>query len=209
MIKILETNMKNKCSNCCYVKLKKKKYLCTYVHKKLRNLNIISKKNINFQYYPYDKINMRFKEIKNMYDNNKYKDFKLTRILEIGSGNCCIMPFLLKRIRGVKLSVGTDVICFKNFKIDKEILSLKKDILPIKKVEIYPFIDAANLPFKNNYFNFIYSFEVFEHIPAWKKAILEIHRVLKKKVMFILISDLFSMIGKATIQMKKLRIGNI
>lgn len=39
--------------------------------------------------------------------------------------------------------------------------------------------DAENLPFKDNTFDFIYSWGVLHHTPNYQKAIREIHRVLK------------------------------
>lgn len=39
--------------------------------------------------------------------------------------------------------------------------------------------DAENLPFKNNQFDFVYSFGVLHHTPNMEKAIQEVHRVLK------------------------------
>ena len=39
--------------------------------------------------------------------------------------------------------------------------------------------DAENLPYEDNFFDFVYSFGVIHHTPNTEKAISEIHRVLK------------------------------
>jgi len=40
--------------------------------------------------------------------------------------------------------------------------------------------DACDLPFKNDFFDLVVSFDVFEHIKNDKKAVSEVHSVLKK-----------------------------
>jgi ubiquinone/menaquinone biosynthesis C-methylase UbiE len=40
--------------------------------------------------------------------------------------------------------------------------------------------DASRLPFKDSSFHGVFDFAILHHIPNWKKAIDEIHRVLKK-----------------------------
>lgn len=61
------------------------------------------------------------------------------------------------------------------------------DILP-EALEIVPqeycfekrIADATNLPYENNFFDVVVSFDVFEHIEDDKKAVQEVHRVLRK-----------------------------
>ncbi len=50
---------------------------------------------------------------------------------------------------------------------------------------------ATELPFKDNYFDYIYSIETFEHIPNIKLAIKEIFRVLKPNGKVIIIDKSF------------------
>lgn len=39
--------------------------------------------------------------------------------------------------------------------------------------------DAAKLPFPNNSFDAVFDFGIIHHVPNWKRAVSEIHRVLK------------------------------
>lgn len=61
------------------------------------------------------------------------------------------------------------------------------DILP-EALEIVPdefcfekrIADATNLPYEDDFFDIVVSFDVFEHIEDDKKAVEEVHRVLRK-----------------------------
>lgn len=44
-------------------------------------------------------------------------------------------------------------------------------------------MDAALLPFKSNCFDFVLCTEVLEHVPEWKKALLELQRIARKKIL--------------------------
>jgi len=46
---------------------------------------------------------------------------------------------------------------------------------------IYQVADACKLPFDRGSFDAVIQMDVLHHIPQWKKALREIHRVLKKK----------------------------
>ncbi len=45
--------------------------------------------------------------------------------------------------------------------------------------------DAADLPFKEKLFDAVFAFGVLHHIENWQKAIIEIHRALKKGGYFV------------------------
>jgi 2-polyprenyl-6-hydroxyphenyl methylase / 3-demethylubiquinone-9 3-methyltransferase len=63
--------------------------------------------------------------------------------------------------------------------LDKKNLQLAKGYLKGKKINLI-LGDVTKMPFKDNFFDKIYSSEVLEHVPNDKKAIEEIRRVLKK-----------------------------
>jgi SAM-dependent methyltransferase len=44
-------------------------------------------------------------------------------------------------------------------------------------------MDAEMLPFKKSSFDFVLCTEVLEHVPEWKKALLELQRVGRKKIL--------------------------
>lgn len=44
-------------------------------------------------------------------------------------------------------------------------------------------MDAEMLPFKKGSFDFVLCTEVLEHVPEWKKALLELQRVARKKIL--------------------------
>ena len=46
---------------------------------------------------------------------------------------------------------------------------------------------VTNIPFPDNYFDYIFSVDVLQHVPELKKAISEFHRVLKKGGVLIII----------------------
>ncbi len=59
--------------------------------------------------------------------------------------------------------------------IDQNALAIIDNKLCVEK----KLADACNLPYNNNFFDAVVSFDVFEHIKNDKKAAAEIHRVLK------------------------------
>jgi ubiquinone/menaquinone biosynthesis C-methylase UbiE len=90
-----------------------------------------------------------------------------------------------KKLRILNLGVGTgdDLKILNSFgknyivDIDKEALSfIDQKLYAQKKIA-----DACNIPYKDNFFDIVVSFDVFEHIEKDYKAIDEVHRVLKKK----------------------------
>ena len=113
--------------------------------------------------------NLRYgthRHIPELLDFSKYKD---KRVLEIGCG------------------IGTDLRQFaheggKTVGVD---LSRKSVTLAKRGFELYGYVgdflvgDGENLGFKDNSFDFVYSFGVLHHTPNTQKAIDEIYRVLK------------------------------
>ena len=65
-----------------------------------------------------------------------------------------------------------------NTKFDPQ--KIKENIDPLK------YADFQNLHYENEYFDFVISSDVFEHIRLYKKALCEVFRVLKKGGKFIL-----------------------
>jgi len=100
--------------------------------------------------------------------------------LEVGCGNGATSKYFAKKYL---LNVtGTDV--------DSEQIQLAQknsdDIPNIRFLEA----DATNLPFGDNDFDIVLSFQVMHHISNWLDALKEIKRVLKPKGHFIYV-DLF------------------
>jgi ubiquinone/menaquinone biosynthesis C-methylase UbiE len=55
------------------------------------------------------------------------------------------------------------------------------ELIPNKFYKKKMVCDACNIKYKDNFFDLVVSFDVFEHIKDDKKAISEVHRVLKQK----------------------------
>lgn len=69
-------------------------------------------------------------------------------------------------------------------------LALDRDPMVIAKAEsltgsdskiVFQVSDYEHLPFDDESFDIVISFDTFHHIERWKKALREVHRVLKKK----------------------------
>lgn len=89
-------------------------------------------------------------------------------ILEIGCGN------------------GSGTRLIKKYFYPKEIYAIDLDPRMIKLAKEkniasthFQVASATNLPFENNFFDAVVDFGIIHHIPNWKKAIQEVHRVLK------------------------------
>ena len=61
--------------------------------------------------------------------------------------------------------------------IDRDALSMIDNNLCVEK----KLCDACDLPYENNFFDIVVSFDVFEHIKNDGKAVREVYRVLKKE----------------------------
>ena len=85
-------------------------------------------------------------------------------------------------IKGVMLDFGCGNKPYKNlFKVDKYIgLDIEKSGHDHKNEKIDFYYDGKKIPFQDNYFDSIFSSEVFEHIPNINEILNELNRVLKK-----------------------------
>lgn len=102
---------------------------------------------------------------------------KNIRILDYGSGNGEFLGLLTKTKRNI-LAFGYDVNKNAFLKSSRKYKDVK-----FKYGEI-----NSKLPYKNSYFDTVLMFHVLEHVDSEKRAIKEVHRVLKKGGVFILSS---------------------
>ncbi len=88
-------------------------------------------------------------------------------------------------IKTEKNDVVLDVWCFDwywlSIQIAKEKHAIDIDINPIYKDINYKKWDATQLPYEDNYFNKVFSFDVIEHVNLWKEKLFlsELYRVTK------------------------------
>jgi len=101
--------------------------------------------------------------------------------LEIGCGDGAVSRHVVKKYH---LNVtGTDV--------DPEMISLaKRDAGNIKNLKFLT-ASATNLPFKDENFDIVLSFQVLHHISNWLDALKEMKRVLKSKGYLVFYDILF------------------
>ncbi len=91
------------------------------------------------------------------------------------------------RILNIGAGTGDDLEVLNKFgknyviDIDKDALSVIDD----KSCEERKIADACNLPYDDNFFDVVVSFDVFEHIKNDQKAISEVYRVLKENGVLI------------------------
>lgn len=97
------------------------------------------------------------------------KDKKQLKILNIGAGTGDDLEVLNK--------YG------KNYVIDIDEKALS--VIDNKLCEEKRVADACNLPYDNNYFDVVVSFDVFEHIKNDQKSVNEVYRVLKNDSVLI------------------------
>ena len=71
------------------------------------------------------------------------------------------------------------------------------DLIPSNLYSEKKVCDATALPYPNDFFDIVCSFDVFEHIKNDKKAVLEAHRVLKKKGLLLLMVPAFNFLFSA------------
>ncbi|MDZ7798911.1 MAG: class I SAM-dependent methyltransferase [Patescibacteria group bacterium] len=109
--------------------------------------------------------NKRFKLILDMIPKN----FKGKRYLDVGCNGCLFMEKVAKKMGNVE-AYGVD--------ISKPSIEYAKKKYPHFKTQV---ADCHNLPYKNNFFDFITCFEVIEHVINPKKVIGEMQRCLKKE----------------------------
>ncbi len=114
-------------------------------------------------------------------------------VLDIGCGNGFLLPEVLKRGgQYTGLDVSAKLIKIARQKFSAEIITAarppqmrgRRDPVRGKKGGArFMTGDALKLPFKNNGFDFVFSFAVMHHIPSSErqlKFLSEVHRVLKK-----------------------------
>ena len=71
------------------------------------------------------------------------------------------------------------------------------DLIPSNLYHEKKVCDATALPYPNDFFDIVCSFDVFEHIKNDKKAVLEAHRVLKKQGHLLLMVPAFNFLFSA------------
>lgn len=115
------------------------------------------------------------------------KDLKNKKILDIGCGFGAFIKYALEKgsieVSGIEISEDDLKEAKSSFKSSKVILKEAS---------------AVSLPFPNNYFDTVVSFEVLEHIPknTENKMFSEINRVLKKNGVLYLSTPFASIISK-------------
>ena len=71
------------------------------------------------------------------------------------------------------------------------------DLIPSNLYSEKKLCDATALPYPNDFFDIVCSFDVFEHIKNDEKAVLEAHRVLKKGGLLLLMVPAFNFLFSA------------
>lgn len=98
-----------------------------------------------------------------------YNRFRSSSVLEIGCGmGCMAMNWAMNGSRMTVVDLNPDAI--EQTRRRFEIYNLDANIIQV---------DAENLPFSGNRFDFVYSWGVLHHSPNLKHSINEIYRVLK------------------------------
>jgi ubiquinone/menaquinone biosynthesis C-methylase UbiE len=93
-------------------------------------------------------------------------------VLDLGCGDGNSVDFFRKKIPDVRW-IGLDI---------ESSLELKKR----NRTDVeFSFYDGVNIPFEDNYFDLIYSHQVFEHVQYPKELMKEINRVLKCNGIFV------------------------
>ena len=131
--------------------------------------------DINSKIYPYQ---MRFLNSKKLIDEVNISDFKPSKCLDIQTrtGNGSI--FWSKKFPDAEYFIAD---FSKNF-LEKSKKNLKERNILFKDY----FIEEFPLPFDNNQFDFVISYETIEHISDYKNFFSELIRVTKKNGIIIL-----------------------
>jgi len=95
--------------------------------------------------------------------------------LEIGCGNGAVSKHFAEKYHSEV--IGTDV--------DPEQINLALESVPDTPKIGFLVADATNLPFEDNRFDVVMSFQVMHHISNWLDALQEVRRVLRTSGYFI------------------------
>lgn len=93
----------------------------------------------------------------------------IDRILDYGCGEGKMVEYL-RSLNYEAFGVDVKIRDYNN-------ILVKENVIRQMKLEK----DNYLIPFENNYFDFIFSYQVFEHVMDYEKALCEINRVLKPK----------------------------
>ena len=129
----------------------------------------------------------RYRKIRDSVDFERFQNFNikspyLKRLIKFGKKKKCSLEFGSGK-------GGLSLFLKKNFpEIDINLLDAEKDAVEFSKalfkhynVDAKFFVDDfRNLPFPDEYFDFIHGNTVLEHVPDTKQAVTELLRVLKK-----------------------------
>ncbi len=131
--------------------------------------------DINSKIYPYQ---MRFLNSKKLIDEINLDNFNPNNCLDIQTrtGNGSI--FWSKKFPNAEFSIAD----FSKSFLDKSKNNLKEKKILFKDY----FIDAFPLPFDNDQFDFVISYETIEHISEYKEFFNELIRIVKKDGIIIL-----------------------
>ncbi len=99
------------------------------------------------------------------------KEFKGKTFIEIGCGSGYYVQKAIET-KGFSFCSGID-------------LELKKLLIAREKTKMDSFIlaNAEFLPIKNESFDFVLCTETLEHVPNWKKALAELKRIAREKIL--------------------------
>lgn len=122
--------------------------------------NIKNQYNLSADFYNNRYRNIQYEKYSRMLNSMELKGM----ILDLGSGTGMLSDFLNKEIIGVDFSINM----LKKSENKHRILG-----------------DAENLPFKNNVFDFVLSFTLFQNLPGFK-MFNEVKRILKTSSLFVL-----------------------
>lgn len=131
--------------------------------------------DINATIYPYQK---RFDNSKKLIDQIKLKKFSPKNCLDLQTRTGKGSIFWANIFPKTKFHISDFSINFLN----KSSLNLKKNKIKFNK----KFIKKFPIPYKNNFFDFVLSYETIEHISEYKIFFSELVRVTKKNGIIIL-----------------------
>lgn len=119
------------------------------------------------------------------------RDSRTWRTLEVGGEGGMLAGLMAARVGHL---IGTDIINSQlayqgeMIRLLKEKFKRNEEILPLDKLE-FLVADAQNLPFRDNWFDFCFSHNAFEHIPDPESALRELVRVTRPGGLIYLMFD--------------------